>query len=115
MKFIISILLTSLVAFALGLYLDWWSIAIAAFVVAIIVKQAPGRTWVTGFLGIFLLWGVLAWWIDMKNESILAHRMADLLPVGGSVSLLILITAFVGALVGGFAALTASFIRKGNS
>ena len=112
MKFIISITLTALVGFALGLYLDWWSIAIAAFVVAIVVHQHPGKAWLAGFLGIFLLWALLAWWIDMKNQSILAKRMAELLPLSGSAILLILVTALVGALVAGFAALTGSFIRK---
>lgn len=112
MKLVISILLTAILGFVLGLYLDWWSVAIAAFAVSLIVQQRPGRSWVCGFAGIFLLWGLLAWWIDMKNESILSKRVAEILPVGGSVTLLILITAFVAALVAGFAALTASYIRK---
>jgi hypothetical protein len=114
MKFIVSVVLTAITGFALGLYLDWWSIAIAAFVVAIVVHQGPGKAWLSGFLGIFLLWALLAWWIDMKNQSILATRMAELLPLSGSTTLLILITALVGALVAGFAALTGSFIRKHN-
>jgi len=112
MKFLISLTLTAILGFALGLYLDWWSIAVAAFIVAIVVQQPPGKSWLAGFLGIFLLWAVLAWWIDMKNQGILSSRVAEILPVGGSAGLLILITAFIGALVAGFGALTGSYIRK---
>ena len=112
MKFFISILLTAIVSLAIGFYMAWWSIAIAAFLVAAFIRQNPGRAWLSGFLGIFLLWAVLAWWIDIKNQGILSQKIALIFPLGGSVLLLILVTAFIGALVGGFAALTGSYIRR---
>ena len=112
MKFIIAILLTALLSFAIGFYMSWWSIALAAFLVAALIRQNPGRAWLSGFLGIFLLWAGLAWWIDIKNQSILSQKVATLFPLDGSVFMLILITAFIGALVAGFAALTGSYIRK---
>ena len=112
MKFFVSILLTAILSLAIGFYMNWWSIAIAAFLVAAFIRQNPGRAWLSGFLGIFLLWAGLAWWIDIKNQGILAQKIALLFPLGGSVLLLVLLTAFIGALVGGFAALTGSFIRK---
>jgi hypothetical protein len=111
MKFIVAILLTALLSFAIGFYMSWWSIALAAFVVAAFIRQNPGMAWLSGFLGVFLLWAVLAFWIDMKNQSILAQKIAQVFPLDGSVILLVLITAFIGALVGGFGALTASFMR----
>jgi hypothetical protein len=112
MKFIIAILLTALLSFAIGFYMSWWSIALAAFLVAALIRQNPGRAWLSGFLGIFLLWAGLAWWIDIKNQSILSQKVAILFPLDGSVLMLILITAFIGALVACFAALTGSYIRK---
>lgn len=112
MKFFVSILLTALLSFAIGIYIGWWSIALAAFVVAAFIRQSPGRSYLAGFLGVFLLWAGLAWWIDVKNQSILASKVATIFPLGGSVMLLILITALIGAIVGGFGALTGSFIRK---
>jgi hypothetical protein len=112
MKFFVSILLTALLALALGFYLSWWSVAVAAFVVAAFVRQRPGMAWLSGFLGIFLLWGGLALWIDMENQQILSKRIAQLLMLGGSSIALILVTAFIGSLVGGMAALTASYMRK---
>ncbi|MBS1936171.1 MAG: hypothetical protein JST96_19380, partial [Bacteroidetes bacterium] len=42
----------------------------------------------------------------------LSQKIAQVLPLGGSVVALILVTAFVGALVAGFAALAGSYVRK---
>lgn len=64
-----------------------------------------------GFLGVFLLWGGLALWMDIKNQGVLSAKIAQLLPLGGSGIALILITGFVGALIAGFAALSGSYLR----
>jgi hypothetical protein len=112
MKFISSILLTALVSFVAGLYLPWWSVAMAAFIVAVIIPLASWKSFLSGFLGVFFLWAMLAWWIDSKNNSILSQKIAQLLQLGSSSILLILVTAFIGALVAGFAGLTGSYMRK---
>ena len=112
MKFIVAIILTALLAFAGGLFFSWWIIAIAAFVVALLIHQRAGKAFLSGFLAIFLLWGAIAWWIDMKNEHILSKRIAEVLPLGGSSFLLIIVTAFIGALVGGFGAMSGSYLRR---
>jgi len=61
---------------------------------------------------LFILWGVFAIIIDVNNEHLLSQKIATILPLNGSYTLLILITALVGALVSGFAALTGSFARS---
>jgi hypothetical protein len=38
--------------------------------------------------------------------------MAAILPLGGSAMLIIIITALIAALIGGFAALTGTYLRK---
>lgn len=111
MRFILSILLTAVLGYLAGLFLPWWSIAIIAFAVALAFPQHSAKAFLAGFLGIFLLWAIVAFWIDTKNNNILSQKIAELLPLGGSSFLLILVTAFVGALVGGFAAMTGSAIR----
>jgi hypothetical protein len=58
------------------------------------------------------LWGSMAWWIDYKNGSILSRKMAEVLPLGGSTFSIIILTAFVGALVAGFAALAGNYLKK---
>jgi len=106
MRFLLAALLTALLSFVAGLFLPWWSIAIVAFLAAIFIRQTVSKSFLSGFVGVFLLWAIVALWIDIKNESILSHKIAQLFPLGGSSVLLILITGFVGALVGGFAAMS---------
>ena len=55
MKFFVSLLLTALLSFAACLYLPWWSIALAAFLVAALVPQKPFRSFLAGFAALFLL------------------------------------------------------------
>ena len=112
MKFIISILLIALLSFASGFYLPWWSIGLAAFIVAVLIYQKPGTAFLSGFLGVFLLWGILSWIRDVKNEGILSHKIAAIFPLGGSAFLLILVTATIGGLVAGMAALSGSYLRR---
>ncbi len=111
-KYILSILVTALLAFVSGLFMPWWGIAIAAFLVSAAIPQKPGFSFLSGFLGVFLLWEVLAWWIDSKNNGILSQKIANLFGLDGSSVLLIVITSIIGALVAGFAALTGSYLRR---
>lgn len=112
MKFFVALILTAFLAFVAGLWLGWWSIAIAAFLIAVLVHQKAGKAFLAGFLGVFILWGAFAWWIDMKNEGILTKKISEVLPLGGNSLLLILVTAFIGALVAGFGALSGSYLRS---
>lgn len=112
MKFIIALLLTALLGFAAPLYLPWWSFAATSAIVALAIHQKAWKAFVTGFAGIFILWGVLAVSIDVKNEHLLSQKVANILPLQGSYIALIVITALVGALISGFAALTGSLVRR---
>jgi len=112
MKFITSIILTAILSFAACLYLPWWSIAIAAFIVAALIPQHPGKAFITGFLALLLLWSGLSFWISNNNEHLLAHKISILILKMDNPYVLILITAFIGALVAGFAAMSGSFMRK---
>lgn len=111
MRFVLALLLTATLAFLAGLQLEWWSIALVAFLVAILIPQTIGASFLSGFTGIFLLWAILAFWIDTKNGSILSHKVAELFKLGGSSILMILVTALIGGLVGGFAAMAGSSLR----
>ena len=114
MKFITSVVLIILFSFLACLYLPWWSIAIVAFIITILFPLKPVMSFVAGFLALLLLWGFLATWISVNNGHILAHRVSLLIFKTDSPFLLIMVTAIIGALVAGFAALTGSFIRRKN-
>lgn len=112
MKFFISVLLIMLSAFIAGLYMPWWSLAAVAFLVGVLIYQRGLFAFFAGFLALFILWGALALMINIENQGLLANKIANLLPLGGSALLLILITAILGALVAGLASLTGSLLRR---
>jgi cbb3-type cytochrome oxidase subunit 1 len=114
MKFIVSIILTALLSYAAGLFsnLPWWTFAICAFIVALVVHQKAWKAFLSGFLALALLWGLLALYIDIQNEHLLGTKVASLLLKTESSLVLVVVTAVVGGLVGGFAAMTGSYLRK---
>jgi len=111
MKFIASIILTALLSFVLSLYLPWWSLAIAAFAIAALIFQKPWYSFLSAFLGLFLFWFIFASAINTSNNGILAQKVASVFPLGGSTFFLILITALIGAIVAGLAALSGRYLR----
>jgi hypothetical protein len=76
------------------------------------IPQRPGRSFLTGFTALFLLWGILSFWISTKNDHILAHKVSMLMLKMDSPFLLIFATALIAALVGGLAALSGSYLRS---
>lgn len=114
MKSVITTILIILFSFLACLYFPWWSIAIVAFIISALIPQGPLTSFFNGFIALFLLWGFLSLWISIQNGHILAHRVSLLIFKIDSPFLLIFITALIGALVGGFAALAASYIRNQN-
>lgn len=114
MKFFVSMVLTAFLAYVAGIYssLAWWSFAVTAIIVSIAIHQKPGKAFLSGFLGLFLLWVGLSLFKDVANEHILSGKVAKILPLGGSYIALILVTGIVGGLVSGLAAVTGSYARK---
>ena len=116
MKFITSIILTALLAYVFGLFttLPWWCFAVSSFIIAISIHQTPGKSFLSGFIGLFLLWVSLAFLKDIVNEHILATKVAQILPLGGSYIAVLFLTGFLGGLVSGLAALAGSYTRKSH-
>jgi hypothetical protein len=113
-KILVTILLSAIACFAIGLYtaLPWWSFAITNFIIALAIPQKPLVSFLTGALGVGAIWAGLATGIDMANNHLLSTKVANILPLHGTYVLLIVITAVVGFLIGGMASMTASFLRK---
>jgi hypothetical protein len=92
--------------------MPWWGIAITSLLVGVIVHQKAGKAFLSGLLGVFILWAGLAWWTDMKNNGVLSKKIASVLPLGGSTIVLILVTGIIGGIVAGLAAMSGSFLRS---
>ena len=111
-KFLVNTVLIGLLSFVGGLFLPNWVVAPIAFLVCLLIPLRPLFAFLSGFTALFLLWGGLAFLANRDNGGILATKIAWLLPLDGSPYFLVLVTALVGALMGGGGALTASFLRK---
>jgi hypothetical protein len=102
-------------AFLAQLFLPWWVIAPLCFALAAALGSTGGRAFGAGFAGIGLGWLLMAAWLNFKSASILSHRVAQLLPLGGQGWVLVLVTAVLGGLVGGMAALSGCWVRQAVS
>ncbi|MBN9297160.1 MAG: hypothetical protein J0I41_09115 [Filimonas sp.] len=112
MKFTIGLFLTALLGFAAPLYLPWWSFAVTSFGVALLIPQPPGKSFLVGFCALFVLWGMHTFLIDTMNAHILSEKIAPLLHLGNSGFLLILVTALIGGLISGLAALSGAYATR---
>ncbi len=114
MKFITATILTAFLAFSIGLFttIPWWSFIFTSFLVAMGIHQKAGRAFLSGFLGLFFLWTVLAILKDQANDHILSMKVARILPLGGSYWNLILVTGLIGGLVSGLASVAGCTARK---
>jgi len=115
MKTVFNIILIAILAYVVHLYLPfWWLIAISSSLVSFAFGENTWKTFLSGFLGIFLLWIVLTSINSFDNDFILANRMANVLPFKNSF-FLILASSFIGGLVGGFSSLTGYYMKTINN
>jgi len=108
----LSLLLTAALAYALGLFLPWWSTAVAAAVVMAGLGMRPLAAFLLGFASVFLLWSGWILTRSIANDHILAQRMSAFILGAGNPWLLMALSAALGGLMGGLGGLCGSlFIR----
>ena len=111
MKLIIQIILISILAYLAQFIGLWWMVFLAAGIGGLAIKTKGFTAFLAGFLGIALLWYLQGLFIDMANEAILSTRISQLFNLNSSV-LLLVITAVLGGLCGGFGALTGRMLGR---
>ena len=111
MKFIAKLVLTAASCYVAELFFPWWIIAVCAFVINLFLPTKGFNAFLSGFLGVGLLWLLFAWLIDLNTSSLLSEKVAQLFELSNT-SLLVAITGLVGGLVGGFAAMSGSLFRN---
>ncbi len=110
MRFLLLVILIAVLSAVAEMFLPWWSIAIVAFVISAFAKQNSGRAFLAGFCGIALFWLTAILLRDIPNQHILSARMATLFKLPNH-ALFIVVTIFIGGLVGGLSAWAGSLIR----
>lgn len=111
MRFLSAILLIAILSLIATYFLPWWTLAVVSAIVCWSFGLGRGKAFGAGFLGILVLWLVVGFVEDARNEHILSIRMAELfhLPHYG---LFLLVSAVIGGLVGGLAGWTGAAIKK---
>ncbi|GEP88866.1 hypothetical protein SAMN05660909_02520 [Chitinophaga terrae (ex Kim and Jung 2007)] len=104
-------LLILILAYVAGMVMPWWSTALVAFLVTILIPLTPGKAFSSAFIAIFLLWLALAFYMDVRNDHILANRMSEMILKVRSAPLIGVVSSLIGGLVAGFASLTAAYLR----
>ncbi|MFB9845356.1 hypothetical protein [Mucilaginibacter ginsenosidivorans] len=107
MLFLAILILTIICSY----FLPWWFLAVIAFATAWFFRKNPGISFFAGFSGVFIAWTILALVKSVPNDNILATRVAHLFQLPNW-WLLLIVTGFIGGLVGGMSALSATLIRK---
>lgn len=108
---IILFLLIALLSFLLQLFLPWWIIAVVAFGAALWRATNGRNAFWSGFLAIAVVWMLTATIIHVRTDGILTQRIAALFSLPASF-LLLCITALIGGIVGGMAALSGFYVRQ---
>lgn len=100
-KNIINFIVTIIIAFALSLFMPWWSAMLAGFATALFIPLKKAAVFFVPFLAILLFWVTYSFVLSSGNDFTLAKRIAVLLPLGGNPYLLMLVTGLVGGLATG--------------
>ena len=106
MKFVNQIIVTAAICLVLQYFLPWWTMAIGAAFVGFYFGNKGPISFFAGFLAVGILWFVMAMTVDSMAHSGLAQKISQVLPINAFV-----MTTLIGALVGGFAALSGSLLK----
>lgn len=105
-----TFLLIALLTLVVQQFLPWWSVAIIAFGVAAWRSISARHAFFSGLLAVLLVWLVAVTFTHIQTEGILSNKIAALFNVPAPV--LMGITALIGGLVGGAAALSGFYVRR---
>ena len=110
-KVLVKIVLIAFLAYLLQTMFPWWTIVIAGFLMNFIISTNGISSFISGFLGIGMLWFLLATIIDVQTDSILTDKVAGIFSLPNS-WLLVIVTSLIGGIAGGFGAVTGCQCRN---
>jgi hypothetical protein len=94
------------------LLLPWWGLPLACLLCGYLTAPMNRSAFMAGFLGGFVAWGLPALYLDLQNDSILTAKVIRLFPLPEMPILLVLLTALLGGIMGGFACKTGDLFRR---
>lgn len=112
MKVIFKMLILVVLAYMGLMIMPWWIIVLTTFAISAAIPTNDFGAFLAGFLGIGLLWLVMAWKIDIETSSVLSSKVATIIPVGGDTTILVILSGSIGGVAGGFSSLSGNLFRK---
>ena len=108
----IPFIIILIASFILQSIFPWWTLCFGAAAVGYFMSRKIWHAFLQGFLAVFLLWALYAYFLSESNGHLLAERVALIFGIT-NFYLLILFTGLIGGIAGGFSALTGVLWRKG--
>ena len=81
--------LITIFSFLLQLFLPWWSMAIAAFVISFLLGKKPWQVFLAAFFACGIVWLLMALYTHFMKGDLMTNRIAGLLFLHGSLVLYI--------------------------
>lgn len=111
MLFIFRLILISTLTYFVGLIAPWWSAILVSAMVAFLIPGNNFNAFLSGFMGVGLIWMVMAWKIDVETNSIMSKKLIEIFPVD-EINMLIIITSIIGGLAGALGAFCGNSFRQ---
>jgi hypothetical protein len=103
--------LIAVFSFLLQLFLPWWSMTIAVFVISFLLGKKLWPVFFSSFFACGIIWLLMALYIHFTSGDIMTNRIAQLLSLNSS--LMLYVGAFLTAgIIGGIAALAGFFLKE---
>ncbi|MFC0184926.1 hypothetical protein SAMN04515674_11011 [Pseudarcicella hirudinis] len=93
-------------------FLPWWTIALCSGISSFFLAKSGGEAFMKGLVSAFLLWLIFALYYHLSTNGILSQKIANILPVNGRTTVLIILSAFIGGLVAAWGSLSGYLLRK---
>lgn len=106
-------ILTALLACIVQFFFPWWTLTFAAAAAAMLnrLKRRRDIFW-SGFGGIAGLWLGYVGLIELQTRAVLSPKLAALLGLPAFPPSAWLVTALIGGMTGGLAALTGYYLKR---
>lgn len=117
--FFVKVFIIALLSFGLTLFLPWYTPFIVCFLTGLALSNRPGNNFIAGLMGVGLFWLCYILFLDIRNEHILSDKIAalfsDKLQTDITSGVLIMLSTFLGALLGGLSSMAGAMIVDDGS
>ena len=100
--FLVKVIIIAVLSFILTLFLPWYGVAIAAFITGLVFSNKPGNNFLAGFFGVGL---------SSKIATLFSENIGTEITTG----VLIMVTTFLGALLGALSSMVGAMIMDDGS